>query len=150
VGARIMSLTEPEKKMSKSEDGNGSTIHIMDSPEDIARAFKRAVTDSDACVKYDPENKKGISNLMTIYSAATGKSYDDIEAEFSGRGYGDFKPIVGDAVIELLRPIREESGRLLEDKAYLESVYRSGADKAAYVANKTVRKVYKKVGFVPK
>lgn len=150
VGARIMSLTEPEKKMSKSEKGSGSTIHLMDSPEDIMRYFKRATTDSDASVKYDPENKAGISNLMTIYSAATGKGYNEIESEFAGKGYGDFKQTIGEAVVELLRPIREESTRLLADKAYLESVYRMGAEKAAYTANKTLRKVYKKLGFVAK
>ena len=96
----------------------------------------------------DPEHKPGVSNLMTIYSAVTGKSYDEIEEEFSGKGYGAFKPAVGEAVIETLRPIREEAGRVMKDKAYLESVYRSGAEKASYVAEKTLRKVYKKIGFV--
>lgn len=148
VGARIMSLSEPDKKMSKSESGSDSTVYIMDSPDTIMRAFRKAVTDSDACVKYDPVNKKGISNLMTIYSSATGKSFEQIEAEFSGKGYGDFKPIVGEAVVELFRPIREEATRLLGEKAYLESVYKNGAEKAAYTASKTLRKVYKKVGFV--
>ena len=114
------------------------------------RAFKSAKTDSDTCVKYDPVNKMGISNLMTIYSSATGRAFDQIESEFSGRGYGDFKSVVGEAVVELLRPIREEAARLLADKAYLESVYKLGADKAAYTADKTLRKVYKKVGFVAK
>lgn len=150
IGARIMSLSEPENKMSKSESGSGSTIHLMDSPEVIMRAFKSAKTDSDTCVKYDPVNKMGISNLMTIYSSATGRDFDQIESEFSGRGYGDFKSVVGEAVVELLRPIREEAARLLADKAYLESVYKLGADKATYTASKTIRKVYKKVGFVAK
>lgn len=150
IGARIMSLTEPDKKMSKSEHGSGSTVHIMDTPDMIMRAFKRAMTDSDACVKYDPVNKKGISNLITIYSSATGMSFEEIETEFEGKGYGEFKPRVGEAVTELLRPIREEALKLLADKTYLESVYRQGADKAAYAANKTLRKVYKKLGFVAK
>lgn len=150
IGARIMSLSEPEKKMSKSESGSGSTIHLMDSPEVIMRAFKTAVTDSDACVQYDPVNKPGISNLMTIYSSATGMDFGQIESEFDRRGYGDFKSALGEAVLELLRPIREEATRLLADKAYLESVYKLGAEKAAYSANKTLRKVYKKVGFVAK
>ena len=111
---------------------------------------KRAVTDSDAenCVRYEPANKPGVANLMTIYSAVTGKSFDEIEQEFAGKGYGAFKPAVGEAVVETLRPIREEATRILGDKAYLESVYRAGAQKASYVAEKTLRKVYKKVGFV--
>ena len=148
AGARVMCLTEPESKMSKSMPEG--CVFVMEKPEDIARKFKRAVTDSDTerCVRYDPEHKPGVSNLMTIYSAVTGKSYDEIEEEFSGKGYGAFKPAVGEAVIETLRPIREEAGRVMKDKAYLESVYRSGAEKASYVAEKTLRKVYKKIGFV--
>ena len=107
-------------------------------------------TDSDTenCVRYDKENKPGVANLMTIYSACTGKSYEEIEREFAGQGYGAFKPKVGEAVVETLRPIREETLRLLKDKAYLESVYRNGAEKASYVAEKTLRKVYKKIGFI--
>ena len=101
-------------------------------------------------MRYDPEHKPGVANLMTIYSAVTGKSFDEIEQEFAGKGYGAFKPAVGEAVVETLRPIREESERLLKDKAYLESVYKAGAEKASYIANKTLRKVYKKVGFVAK
>ncbi len=150
VGARIMSLADPESKMSKSEDEDAGRITLMDSPEQIMRVFKRAITDCDAEVRFDPEHKKGISNLMTIYSAATGKTFPEIEAEFAGRGYGDFKKTVGEAVVELLRPIREEATRILADKAYLQSVMRDGAEKASYVAEKTLRKVYKKVGFVAK
>ena len=148
VGARIMSLANPEAKMSKSENEDPGRVCLMDKPEDIMRLFKRAITDCDACVRYDPENKKGISNLMTIYSAATGRSFAEIEAEFAGRGYGDFKKAVGEAVVELLRPIREEAARLLADKAYLQSIYEAGAQKASFIAEKTLRKVYKKVGFV--
>ena len=116
----------------------------------IMKQFKRAITDSDTenCVRYDKENKPGVANLMTIYSAVTGKTYEEIENEFVGCGYGKFKPVVGDAVIEHLRPIREEASRLLKDKAYLESVYRQGAERASYEANKTLRKVYKKIGFI--
>ena len=148
VGARIMSLSNPTSKMSKS-DPQGC-VFLMDKPEDIARKFKRAVTDSDTenCVRFDVENKPGVANLMSIYSSVTGKTFEEIEAEFAGKGYGAFKPVVGDAVIEHLRPIREEATRLLKDKAYLEGVYRDGAQKASYVAEKTLRKVYKKVGFV--
>lgn len=148
VGARIMSLANPEAKMSKSEDDDPGRVTLMDPPEVIMRQFKRAVTDCDACVRYDPENKKGVSNLMTIYAAATGKTFPEIEREFDGQLYGAFKTAVGEAVVELLRPIQEETKRLLADKAYLESVCKNGAEKAGYIANKTLRKVYKRVGFV--
>ena len=150
VGARIMSLTNPTAKMSKSENEDTGRVLVMDTPETIMRQFKRAITDSDTenCVRYDKENKPGVANLMTIYSAVTGKTYEQIESEFAGKGYGAFKPAVGEAVVETLRPIREETLRLLQDKAYLESVYRAGAEKASYVAEKTLRKVYKKVGFL--
>ena len=148
TGARIMSLNAPDNKMSKSIPEG--CVFLMEKPEDIQRKFKRAITDSDTerCVRFDPENKPGVSNLMSIYAAVTGKSMEEIEAEFDGQGYGAFKPAVGEAVIECLRPIREETERILKDKAYLESVYKAGAEKASYVANKTLRKVYKKVGFV--
>ncbi|MBQ6756474.1 MAG: tryptophan--tRNA ligase [Oscillospiraceae bacterium] len=150
VGARIMSLTNPTSKMSKSENEDTGRVLIMDAPEVVMKQFKRAVTDSDTenCVRYDPDRKPGVANLMTIYSSVTGKTYAEIEAEFEGKGYGAFKPAVGEAVVELLRPIREESQRLIKDKAYLESVYRAGAEKAGYVAEKTLRKVYKKIGFL--
>ena len=148
VGARVMSLTSPENKMSKSDKDPNGCVYMLEKPEDIMRKFKKAVTDSDACVRFDPENKPGVSNLMQIYSVAAGKSFETIEAEFAGQGYGVFKQAVGESVVELLRPIREETERLLADKAYLESVYRAGAEKAAHVANRTVSKVYKKVGFL--
>ena len=150
VGARIMSLTNPAAKMSKSENEDTGRVLVMDSPDTIMRQFKRAITDSDTedCVRFDRENKPGVANLMTIYSAVTGKTYEEIEQEFAGKGYGAFKPAVGECVVETLRPIREEASRLMQDKAYLESVYRAGAEKASYVAEKTLRKVYKKVGFV--
>ena len=127
VGARIKGLSAPEAKMSKSQpDG---CVFLLEKPEDIQRKFKKAVTDSDASVRFDPAAKSGVSNLIQIYAAATGKSFEAIEAEFDGRGYGDFKKTVGDAVVELLRPLREETERLLADKAYLESIYRSGAER---------------------
>ena len=150
AGARVMGLGNPTSKMSKS-DPNGC-VFLMEKPADIARTFKRAIPDSDTenCVRFDPENKPGVSNLMNIYSAVTGKSFDEIEREFEGQGYGVFKPAVGDAVIETLRPIREEATRLLNDKAYLCSVYTEGAQKASVIARKTLRKVYKKVGLVEK
>ena len=146
LGARIMSLGNPENKMSKSDpDG---CVYLMDKPEDIMRKFKRAVTDCETAVRFDRENKPGISNLLTIYCAATGKTLEDAEAEFKDQGYGVFKPAVGEAVVELVRPIREEAARLLSDKTYLESIYKQGAERASALANKTLRKVYKKVGFV--
>ena len=150
VGARIMSLSVPTSKMSKSDPAG--CVFIMDPPEEIARKFKRAVTDSDTenCVRYDPENKPGVANLMNIYAAVTGLSFEQIEHDFAGRGYGVFKPAVGDAVIEMLRPIREESARMIAEKDYLRSVYTDGAQRASAVARRTLRKVYKRVGFVEK
>ncbi len=148
VGARIMSLSTPDSKMSKSQPEG--CVFLMDKPEDILRKFKRAVTDSDTerCVRFAPGEKPGVSNLIQIYAAAAGRTYEEVEREFEGQGYGKFKPAVGEAVVEVLRPIQEETNRLLADKGYLESVYRAGAEKASYVANKTLRKVYKKVGFI--
>ena len=151
VGARVMDLLDPTSKMSKSDDVGNGRVCLMDKPEDIRRKFKRAVTDSDTdehCVRYDPEHKPGVANLMQIYGACTGRSFEAIEAEFTGQGYGAFKTAVGDAVVEMLRPIREEASRLMKDKAYLENLCKNGADKASYIANKTLRKVYKKVGLV--
>lgn len=150
MGARVMSLTSPESKMSKSDKDPNGCVYLMERPEDIARKFKRAVTDSEMSVHYDPQNKPGISNLMQIYAVAAGRTLEEIEAEFAGQGYGAFKTAVGDSVVELCRPIREEAARLLKDKAYLEGVYRAGAEKAGYIAGKTLRKVYKKVGFLPR
>ena len=148
VGARIMSLTTPTSKMSKSDKDPNGCVYMLEKPEDILRKFKKAVTDSDACVRFDPAEKPGVSNLMQIYSVATGRDFDAIEREFAGQGYGNFTQAVGESVVELLRPIREETDRLLADKAYLESVYRAGAERASYVANKTLFKVYKKIGFL--
>ena len=146
LGARVMSLGNPANKMSKSDpDG---CVFIMDKPEDIMRKFKRAVTDCDAAVRFDKENKPGVSNLLGIYCAATGRTLAEAEEEFAGQGYGIFKPAVAEAVVELLRPIREEAVRLSDDKAYLEGVYRDGAERARRLAERTLRKVYKKVGFV--
>ena len=150
VGARIMSLGTPTSKMSKS-DPQGC-VFLMDSPDEISRKFKRAVTDSDSenCVRYAPQEKPGVANLMSIYSSVTGRSFEEIEREFEGQGYGKLKPAVGDAVIETLRPIRENAERMIADKSYLQQVYTEGAQKASYVARKTLRKVYKRVGFVEK
>ena len=146
-GARVMSLSDPTSKMSKSIPEG--CVLVMDKPEEIMRKFKRAITDSDTenCVRYDRENKPGVATLMDIYSVATGKSFEEIEAEFTGKGYGAFKPAVGESVVELLRPVREETERLLKDKGELERLYRMGAERAAGIANRTLTKVHKKLGF---
>lgn len=152
VGARVMDLLDPHSKMSKSDEIGNGRVCLMDDPADIMRKFKRAVTDCDCvcCIRYDPENKPGVANLMSIYAAVTGKSFAEIEAEFEGKGYGAFKPAVGEAVVETLRPIREEAQRIMKDKGYLEALCREGAERASYVAEKTLRKVRKKVGLVAK
>ena len=149
VAARVMSLSEPEKKMSKSSPNENSFVLVMDKPEAIMRKFKRAITDSEGGIYRSPE-KPGVTNLIEIYSAVTGMTPEAVENEFNGKGYGVFKPAVGEAVVEALRPIREETERLLGDKGYLETLYRQGAEKAAALANRTRRKVHKKVGFAPR
>ncbi len=145
-GARILSLQEPEKKMSKSDPNVKSFISLADEPNVIAKKIKSAVTDSEARVYYG-EGKAGINNLMNIYSCCTGLDFDAIEKEFEGKGYGDFKAAVAEAVVEELRPVQEEYKRILSDKAYIEKCAKEGAEKAAYLAHKTMRKVMKKVGF---
>ncbi len=147
-GARIMSLQDPTKKMSKSDDNVNSFITVLDDPDTILRKFKRAVTDSEALVRFDPENKPGVSNLMAIYSTITGKTMEEIEAEFAGKGYGDFKPAVAEAVIAELKPIQERYNQLIADKAYLEQCYKDNAPKAERIARKTLQKVMKKVGYL--
>ena len=147
-GARIMSLQDPTKKMSKSDDNVNSFITVLDDPDTILRKFKRAVTDSEALVSFDPENKPGVSNLMAIYSTITGKTMEEIEAEFAGKGYGDFKPAVAEAVIAELKPIQERYNQLIADKAYLEQCYKDNAPKAERIARKTLQKVMKKVGYL--
>ncbi len=146
TGARIMSLQEPDKKMSKSDPNVKSFVSMTDDTDTIIRKIKSAVTDSEACVKYSPE-KPGVSNLMSIYACCTGKSFEEIENEFAGKGYGDFKLAVAEATAEELRPVREEYLRLLGDKAYLEACAKDGAERAARIAERTVRKAMKKVGF---
>ena len=149
VAARVMSLSEPEKKMSKSSPNENSFVLVMDKPEAIMRKFKRAITDSEGGIYRSPE-KPGVTNLIEIYSAVTGMTPEAVENEFNGKGYGVFKPAVGEAVVEALRPIREETERLRGDKGYLETLDRQGAEKAAALANRTLRKVHKKVGFAPR
>ena len=144
---KIMSLAEPTSKMSKSDTNQNAVVYILDSKDDVMRKFKKAVTDSDACVRY-AEDKPGVSNLMSIYRAFTGKSFEEIEREFDGRGYGDFKLAVGEACADGLAPVRDEFARLMADKAQLEQIMKAGADEAAYYARKTMSKVRRKIGFV--
>ena len=149
AGKKINSLAEPTKKMSKSDENTNASVYLLDSRDDIIRKFKRAVTDSDTVVKR-AEGKDGINNLMTIYSCFTGKSDEETEREFDGRGYGDFKLAVGEACADALAPVQAEFARLAADKAYLESIMKQNAEFASYLANKTLSKVYRKVGFTAK
>jgi tryptophanyl-tRNA synthetase len=147
TGKKIMSLLDPAKKMSKSDENAGAYVAILDGRDDIIRKFRRAVTDSGSEVRF-ADGKDGICNLMNIYSAITGKENDEIEREFEGKGYGDFKLAVGEAVADALSPLQNEYARLIADKAYLEQIMREGAETASSIARKTMRKVYKKTGFV--
>ncbi|MCI8332451.1 MAG: tryptophan--tRNA ligase [Clostridiales bacterium] len=146
-GAKIMSLSEPQKKMSKSDENTNAFILMLDDRDTIIRKCKRAVTDSEAQVRFG-EGKDGINNLMTIYACFTGKTMEEIEKEFEGRGYGDFKLAVGEAVADGLAPIQDEFARLTKDKTYLESVMAKGAEAASRLAGRTMAKVYRKVGFI--
>lgn len=146
VGAKIMSLQDPTKKMSKSDENPNASIYLMDDPDTIMRKFKRAVTDSEAQVRYCDE-QPGIKNLIDIYSACTGKTPAEVEREFDGKGYGEFKPAVGEAVVDVLRPLQERVAELEKEKAYIDSIIKNNAEKAQYFSNKTLRKVQKKVGF---
>jgi len=144
---KIMSLAAPTQKMSKSDENANAVVYILDSKDDMIRKFKKAVTDSEAEVRYAP-GKDGVNNLMTIYRAFTGKSYEEIERDFAGKGYGEFKLAVGEACADGLAPVRAEFDRLMADKAFLESVMKNGAEEAAYYARKTMSKVRRKIGFV--
>lgn len=147
TGAKIMSLQDPKQKMSKSDPNENAYILLLDPVDKIVKKIKRAVTDSGSEIKRG-EGKEGVENLMSIYSSVTGASFDDIEKEFDGRGYGDFKQAVADAVAAEIEPIQAKYNDLMKNKDYLESVYKSGAQRAGYVAEKTLRKVYKKIGFI--
>ena len=147
VGAKINDLLDPSKKMSKSAENPNGSVFLSDDRDTVIRKFKRAVTDSGLEIKYDPENKAGVSNLLSIYSAFTGKTISEAEADFAGRGYGEFKLAVGETVADRLAPIQKEQARLLAEKDYLDGVLRSGAERASKAANRTLSKVYKKIGF---
>lgn len=146
VGAKIMSLQDPTKKMSKSDENPNASIYLMDDPDTIIRKCKRAVTDSEATIAYRDE-QPGIKNLIDIYSACTGSTPEEVVREFDGKGYGDFKMAVGEAVVSVLKPLQSRVAELEKDKAYIDGIIKNNAEKAQYFANKTLRKVQKKVGF---
>ena len=146
VGAKIMSLQDPLHKMSKSDENPNASVYLMDDPDTVIRKFKRAVTDSGNEVRYS-EDKPGVSNLIDIYRAATGKTVEEVEREFDGKGYGDFKLAVGESVVSVLKPLQERFASLSADKAYIDNVIKTNAERANYAAQKTLRKVQKKVGF---
>lgn len=146
VGAKIMSLQEPTKKMSKSDENPNGSIYLMDDPDTIMRKCKRAVTDSEAQILYRDE-QPGVKNLIDIYRACTNKTVDEVVKEFDGKGYGDFKMAVGEAIVSVLKPLQDEVARLEKDKGYIDSIIKNNAEKANYYATKTLRKVQRKVGF---
>lgn len=148
AGARIMGLQEPTSKMSKSSTIPNDSIFLTDTPEEILKKVKKAVTDSDGIVKYDKENKPGISNLMTIYRAIKGMSYEEIEKEFEGQNYGTFKTKVAETIIEALKPIQEKYNDLISKQDYLESIYQKGAERASKIAKETLKDVYEKIGII--
>ncbi len=148
VGARVMSLQEPTRKMSKS-DPEDTYIAILDKPEIIRKKLRRAVTDCENRVVYDPEKQPGVANLMSILSALSGMSMDAITAEYDGKGYGIFKDAVADAVIAALEPIQKRYDEISADKAYLQEVLQSGAERASNIAHRTMLKVRKKIGYAP-
>lgn len=150
IGAKIMSLQEPDKKMSKSDENENAYVFILDSEDTILRKFKRAVTDSEREIRYDELNKPGVSNLISIYSAVTNKTFSEIEKEFEGRSYGDLKEVVGQSVADILKPIQQKYNEYSSNKDYLNSILKENSEKAAYMARKTLSKVYRKIGLVPR
>lgn len=150
IGAKIMSLQEPEKKMSKSDENENSYVFILDTEDAILRKFKRAVTDSEREIRYDEVNKPGVSNLISIYSAVTGKTFPEIEKEFDGRSYGDLKEMTGQSVAEMLKPVQQRYNELTSNKDYLNSILKENSEKAAYMARKTLSKVQRKIGLLPR
>lgn len=150
IGAKIMSLQSPETKMSKSDDNKNNYISLLDSPELILSKFKKAVTDSDKEIRYDPKDKPGVSNLLSIYAALSDFSIKTAEKEFAGTGYKEMKLAVGEKCVSVIKPIQEKYFCILKDKEFIEKTMKQGAEKAQYLAAKTIRKVYKKVGLIPK
>ena len=148
AGARIMSLQNPEAKMSKSDKNINSCVYLLDSPDDIMRKFKRAVTDSNSSIKFTPGRKTGINNLINIYSSVTGKTIGDVENEFDGKGYGEFKTAVADVVIESLKPIQSEFNRYMSDLSYIEEKYKEADEKALEISIIKLKEVKEKIGYV--
>lgn len=146
AGARIMSLQDPQKKMSKSDENINASVYLTDDKDTVIRKFKRAVTDSEANIAYN-DTQLGIRNLIDIYASCTGKTAEEVVKEFEGRGYGEFKLAVGETVADVLMPLQEKFANLTKDKAYIDSVIKNNAEKAGYYAGKTLRKVQKKIGF---
>ncbi len=149
TGGRVMSLQDPERKMSKS-DPEETYVSLLDGPDAIRRKIKRAITDSETEIRYDPEAKPGVSNLLNIISSLTDETPEAVAESLQGQGYGALKTRAADAVIAALEPLQAEFKRLINDKAYLMGVLNSSAEKAAYLASKTLRKVQKKIGFAPR
>ena len=149
VGGRVQSLQDPARKMSKS-DAEDSFISVLDTPDVIRRKYRRAVTDSLACIRFDPENQPGVSNLLSIICALTGEDMEKVVASFEGKGYGDLKAAVTDVTIETLAPIQAEFARVMKDRKYMEEVYREGAQRAGAIAERTLQKLMKKIGYVAK
>ncbi len=150
IGAKIMSLQEPERKMSKSDENENAFVLILDSQDAVMRKFKRAVTDSEREIRYDEQNKPGVSNLISIYSSVTGKGITDIEKEFEGKSYGDLKETVGQSVVDMLVPIQQKFNEFSSDKEQLNLILKENAEKAAYMARKTLSKVQRKIGLLPR
>jgi tryptophanyl-tRNA synthetase len=148
--AKIMSLQEPDKKMSKSDENENAYVFLLDPEDAIMRKFKRAVTDSEREIRYDEVNKPGVSNLISIYSSVNDKSFSDIEKEFEGRSYGDLKETVGQSVVEALRPVQQRYNEFSANKDYLHEILKENAEKANYLSRKTLSKVQKKVGLIPR
>ncbi|MGN0776242.1 MAG: tryptophan--tRNA ligase, partial [Candidatus Ventricola sp.] len=149
VGGRVQSLQDPSRKMSKS-DAEDSFISVLDTPDVIRRKYRRAVTDSLASIRFDPENQPGVSNLLSIICALTGEDMEKLVASFEGKGYGELKAAVTDVTIETLAPIQEEFARVMKDKKYMEEVYRDGAQRAGCIAERTLQKFMKKIGYTAK
>lgn len=150
TGARVMSLQEPGRKMSKSDENPNASIYLMDEEDTIIRKFKKAVTDMEGCVRYDAEKQPGICNLIDIYSGCCGKTADEVEREFDGKGYGAFKMAVGETVANTLKPLQKRFAELSQDQSYIDSIIQRNAERANHAAAKTLRKVQKKVGFPEK
>ena len=147
VGAKIGDLQDPSKKMSKSAENPNGSVFLSDDRDTVIRKFRRAVTDSGSEIVFDPANKPGVSKLLTVYSVFAGKTVEEAERDFAGKGYGEFKLAVGEAVADRLAPVQAEQARLLSDREYLNGILKSGAERAARTAGRTLSKVYKKVGF---